>query len=112
MKHFYILLLSIIFVACNKDGGNKFGALDGKIDDGSTQNLDPISISSWTPETTAIAPLVMTNKSTAVFGVLVSGNVGSVNYDFIKMKLIISSLIQRQLLKISQEQVLPLETIN
>ena len=74
MKHFYILILSILFVACNKDGGNKFGALDGKIDDGTTQNLDPISISSWTPETTLNTPLVMTNKSTAVFGVLVSAS--------------------------------------
>ncbi len=83
IKLFSLFILLLVTAACNNSAGDKFGALDGKVDDGSSDEFDTVSITSWTPETTPDSPLVMTNNSSAVFGVLVPGNVGTMSYDFI-----------------------------
>ncbi len=80
LKLLNIFLLSALLTACNNSGGDKFGALDSNIEDGSIDNLDQIEIASFTPTTN---PTILTNSTSAVFGVLVSGNVGDVTYDFI-----------------------------
>jgi hypothetical protein len=80
IKLFSLFILLIVVAACNNGAGDKFGALDGKVDDGSSDDLDKIEIASFTPTSD---PTILTNSTSAVFGVLVTGNVGNVTYDFI-----------------------------
>lgn len=81
MKSYISLyLFLLILVACNNSGNEAFNGLDSKMNDGDSSNLDPVQISSFTPE---VDPVILTNSTSAVFGVLVSGNVGEMTYDFI-----------------------------
>ncbi len=75
-------LYSFLFflVACNNTGNNAFNGLDSKMNDGDSSDLDPVEITSFTPE---VNPVILTNSTSAVFGVLVAGNVGEMSYDFI-----------------------------
>lgn len=79
MKILCLSLILLLLTACNKGGGGGFSGLE---DDGDGNNpvTKQIEIVSYIP---TVDPVVLTNSTSTVFGVTVSGNVGSVKYDFI-----------------------------
>jgi len=63
MKLNILLYLFFMFlIACNNAGNDAFNGLDSKMNDGDTSNLDPVEISTFTPE---IDPVILTNSSSA-----------------------------------------------
>lgn len=79
MKLLLLIMLFALVSACNKAGTGAFNGLEDE-GDGSEDTLQAVEISSYTP---TIDPIVLTNSTSMVFGVNVTGNVGSVTYDFL-----------------------------
>jgi hypothetical protein len=74
-----ILMLLLIVSACNKAGSGAFDNLEDE-GPGSDETLQSVEISSFIP---TIDPVILTNSTSSVFGVTVTGNVGSVTYNFV-----------------------------
>ncbi len=79
LRLFIILFILLLVSSCNKSGSGAFNNLEDA-PAGTGSAVHAVEISSFTP---VLDPIILTNSTSAVFGVTVSGNVGTVTYEFI-----------------------------